>query len=159
MKTTQKPRIARIIAQQIPDQDADASYLTQDGFEDRLEAWNKGEFSFIGIVVKAELDFAAVPAGTMIAGDTELLEWAGVEEYPDLSDEAHSFADDVDIYTSELVAWLGSHAARPGYCDQAVEEGLVEGETDIVKRIMAGQYLERMEVFHSTIAAAKPYLT
>lgn len=33
----------------IPESDADTSYLEQDGFEDRLAEYKRGEFGFIGI--------------------------------------------------------------------------------------------------------------
>jgi|ERR1051326_8938694 hypothetical protein len=68
-------------------------------------------------------------------------------------DEAGEFADSqVDVYTSARIAWLGSHAARPGYCDEAADELGSEGQ-DIIGRIALGQYAEAEEVFHSVMVS------
>lgn len=39
----------------IPDGDPDPSYLEQEGFEDRLAAYQSGEFSFVGVRAVAEI--------------------------------------------------------------------------------------------------------
>ena len=64
----------------------------------------------------------------------------------DPSDEArHAFADDADVYNSDLLEWVGSHASRPGYVDEAQSEF---GEPrDFMHGIQMGQYLERGEVY------------
>ena len=38
------------------DPDPDISYLEQDEFEDRLKAYQDGEFQFVGVVVEAEVE-------------------------------------------------------------------------------------------------------
>lgn len=40
------------------DADPDVSYLEQDEFEDRLEAYKGGEFHFIGVRIEAEVSIA-----------------------------------------------------------------------------------------------------
>lgn len=72
---------------------------------------------------------------------------AEMAEGDDTSDRAHEFADDVDVYTSDLLAWVASHLDRVGYCDEAQDSGLVGPETDFACRLMAGQYVERRETF------------
>ncbi len=64
----------------------------------------------------------------------------------DTDDLQHEFADGVDVYTSDLLAWLGSHGGRQGYCDDAARELGAEDDT-IDQRIMLGQFAERYEVF------------
>lgn len=62
------------------------------------------------------------------------------------ADEAR---DDIepDIYTHDLAAWFCSNTQRPGYCDEAVSEGLVGGDGTVLDTISAGQLMERREVF------------
>lgn len=60
--------------------------------------------------------------------------------------DEHDFADGVDVYTSDLTAWLGSHSLRPGYCDEWKDDHGAN-EDGIVSLIQGGQYMERREVF------------
>ncbi len=46
-------RVIEVSACTVRDDSPDASYLEQDGFEDRLKAYRNDEFSFIGIRAKA----------------------------------------------------------------------------------------------------------
>jgi len=55
------------------------------------------------------------------------------------------FADDADVYNSDLLAWVGSHASRPGYVDEA--RGEFGEPRDFYHGIQMGQYLERDEVY------------
>ena len=65
----------------------------------------------------------------------------------DQYDAANAFADDyVSVYTADLLAWLGSHAHRPGYCDEAADE-YGDRDSDTLSRIRLGQYAEALEVF------------
>lgn len=64
------------------------------------------------------------------------------------------FADDVDVYTSDLTAWLGSHSSRPGYCDEAREE-MGTDTRGIIHDIQRGQYMERREVFQLVVEALR----
>lgn len=61
------------------------------------------------------------------------------------ADEADDYLSDVDVYTSDLCAWLGSHGERPGYCDRYIEE--MGGDCrNIMQAIQGGQWLERRDV-------------
>lgn len=51
----------------------------------------------------------------------------------------------VDVYSSALIEWLGSHPARVGYVDEAQETWYAAG-TPIMERIGLGQYVEADEV-------------
>jgi hypothetical protein len=51
-------RILRIGVAQLPDLDPDTSYLTQNGFEDRLRQYRADGFNFIGIRACADVTFA-----------------------------------------------------------------------------------------------------
>lgn len=73
---------------------------------------------------------------------------AYADEAADLDDLESEFADDVDLYTSDLTAWLGSHAYRVSYCDDARDEyGQPQKGEGIMAAIALGQYMERREVF------------
>jgi hypothetical protein len=55
--TTQRMTVSResFTRQVLPDPHADASYLEQDEFEDRLEQYRAGCFGFVGVRASAEL--------------------------------------------------------------------------------------------------------
>lgn len=59
------------------------------------------------------------------------------------SEEAASELIESDIYTSDLIEWLGSHLDRLGYCDEAITD---MGAKDMSSALSGGQYLERCEV-------------
>ena len=44
-----------IAVERVPDEDADASYLEQEGWESRLAAYQGGAFGFIGIRARARI--------------------------------------------------------------------------------------------------------
>lgn len=76
-----------------------------------------------------------------------------------LDDLGSEWADNyVDTYTGARLEWLASNLNRPGYCDEAVEEGLVEPEADIVQRIGIGQYMEAREVWGLVTSALEEEL-
>lgn len=60
-------------------------------------------------------------------------------------DNAEEFADMTDVYNSDLMAWLGSHAGRTSYVDEAVEE-FGWPKDGIMQAVMMGQYMERREI-------------
>ena|ERR1700747_398049 len=57
----------------------------------------------------------------------------------------------VDVYTSDLTAWLHSHVYRVGYCDEASDG--YEPDNGIVGRIMQGQYFEIGQIFSALLSA------
>lgn len=65
----------------------------------------------------------------------------------------HEWADGaVDVYTSDRLAWLAASYDHPGYCDDAVAEGLVADDVDIVDRIAGGQYMQARELWASVVS-------
>lgn len=58
---------------------------------------------------------------------------------------------EADCYNSDLIAWLGSHSRRPGYCDDAAEEYGTDG--GIMGMIRMGQYAEKREILYSVISS------
>jgi hypothetical protein len=72
-----------------------------------------------------------------------------------IADSSGNFEElemEADIYNHELTEWLGSHGQRPSYCDEAVRDGLVSADADMIARISAGQYLEKHEVLDAVLA-------
>lgn len=55
--------------------------------------------------------------------------------------EASEIADSLaDIYTSDLIAWLGGHWCRPVWVDNARADGLIEPDADLETQLRIGQY-------------------
>ena len=77
------------------------------------------------------------------------------DDATDPEDDAHTFADtQVDVYTSNLLAWLSSNLRRLSYVDDAVSE--YGGEPGgIADQIMLGQYAEAREVYELTVSALR----
>jgi hypothetical protein len=46
-------RILKVVVKQVEDSDPNVSYLEQDGFEDRLQAYRNGLFGYVGVVAHA----------------------------------------------------------------------------------------------------------
>jgi hypothetical protein len=69
----------------------------------------------------------------------------------DDEDRSHEFADDADVYNSDLLAWVGSHGSRPGYVDEARDE--LGEPRDFYHGLQMGQYLERAEVYDAVLEA------
>jgi hypothetical protein len=55
-----KPKVEAIHIVVMPDQDPDTSYLDQKDFEDRKAAYERGDFTFVGIQARAEVVIAGV---------------------------------------------------------------------------------------------------
>jgi hypothetical protein len=68
--------------------------------------------------------------------------------------ENNNFSDDAltdlepPVYNWQLLNWLSSNLYRASFCDDAVEQGLVDGR-NIFTTIAAGYSLEQEEVFTS----------
>lgn len=75
-----------------------------------------------------------------------------IAEAEDLDEAETEYADDVDVYTSNLTEWLSSRADRHGYVDEAVAQyGHADG--GVMDDIARGQAQERSEVFASVRAS------
>lgn len=74
-----------------------------------------------------------------------------IADADDLDETETEYVDDVDIYTHELINWLGSRTDRHGYVDEARREfGPADTVMDDIGR---GQAQERSEVFASVRAS------
>jgi hypothetical protein len=80
-----------------------------------------------------------------IEGSFRLIADAGEDE--GLDELADQFADDSDIYTGNLLAWLSSNLRRVGYVDEARDEFGAASFESVTQEITAGQAAERREVF------------
>jgi hypothetical protein len=77
-----------------------------------------------------------------------------VADDEDMDDARHEAVDSaVDVYNARLAAWLGSHSARLGYCDEAIEEGMCDPTRGVSAILQAGQYAEIDEVWGQLVAA------
>jgi Holliday junction resolvasome RuvABC DNA-binding subunit len=80
----------------MPDEQPDTSYLEQEGFEDRLEEFENGEFSFVGIKAVAHISVNGLP---------QSIESMGVWGVESDSDDKH-FDEMADEELSQLVGIL-----------------------------------------------------
>ncbi len=64
----------------LDDPDPDASYLEQEGFEDRLRAYERGDFGFMGVVAEVEVD---------VEGTIQTIRSAGIWGVESDSDDDH----------------------------------------------------------------------
>jgi hypothetical protein len=74
-------------------------------------------------------------------------------EGPD--DGVGDFLFDTDVYIDDLLAWAGSHQERIGYCGEALSDDFLVGTATaptLSSVLMAGQRLERHEVWDLTVA-------
>ena len=102
------PELQAVRVLVLPDDDPDASFLDQDEFADRKEAFQRGDFSFVGVRAEAEILVDGIPQTIVSgglwglesdAGDAYLKEVAG-EEYNDL----RRILKTLGVPTSELPA-------------------------------------------------------
>ena len=86
------PELLSVKVLVLPDEEPDTSFLDQDDFEDRKEAFRRGDFSFVGVRAEAEITvdgiIQTIKSGGLWgiesdAGDEYIREVAG-EEYNDL---------------------------------------------------------------------------
>ncbi len=59
----------------------------------------------------------------------------------------------VDIFNSELTAWLASNVYRIGYCDEATEEYGPLENGEVIPIIRNGQYYEIDQIFTAILSA------
>ncbi|MCA1740284.1 MAG: hypothetical protein LC740_16095, partial [Actinobacteria bacterium] len=97
---------------------------------------------------------AAVHDDRAMLPDDYRYEWTvqSLERIAETDDpEEAAYEIEADVYTADLVRWLGSHARRPGYVDEATSE-LGHSELGIMGDVMAGQALEKQEVYRAVLA-------
>jgi len=54
---------------------------------------------------------------------------------------------EADVYTSDLLKWVGSSLTRTGYCDDAIQEYGMDSKTAFTTTLAMGQELEKREVY------------
>ncbi len=100
------PELQSVLVLVLPDEDPDTSFLDQDEFEDRKEAFARGDFSFVGVKAQAEIVVDGIVQQIVSgglwgiesdAGDAYIKEVAG-EEYTDL----RQILKTLGVPTSEL---------------------------------------------------------
>ena len=72
------------------------------------------------------------------------------EDFDVDGDDSAEFADGVDVYHSGLLAWVASNLHRMAYVDEALEG---YGFKELGRALMAGQSLERREIFDAVVQA------
>ena len=86
------PELVSVKVLVLPDEDPDTSFLDQDEFEDRKEAFQRGDFSFVGVRAEAEITVDGITQ-TIVSGGLwgiesdagdEYIKEVGGEEYTDL---------------------------------------------------------------------------
>jgi hypothetical protein len=55
-----KVKVHRVYALVLPDEDPDPSYLDQERFEERREAYERGDFHFVGVRAVADIEVGGV---------------------------------------------------------------------------------------------------
>lgn len=71
-------------------------------------------------------------------------------DYPEDEGEEWAYAR-VSVYTSNLLAWVGSNLSRVGYCD----EGIATENGGLVSLMSAGQYMELRETYDLLVGALR----
>lgn len=64
---------------------------------------------------------------------------------------------EADIYTADLLQWLGSHLERTGFVDEIVEQ-IGHSQSGIVGDIMYGQIQEKHQVWDSVVQSLRDRL-
>lgn len=92
-------RILSINIQQVTDEDPDTSYLEEDDSRERLEAYNRGHFGYIGIRAVALVQFKDNLTQEISSGglwgieddsDRDYLKTVAEEELDQLAEELHA---------------------------------------------------------------------
>lgn len=63
MSTSLRPSVERSWIEVVPDENPDTSYLEQDVFADRFEAFKRGDFAFVGVRACAEIRYSTPQGG------------------------------------------------------------------------------------------------
>ena len=103
-------RIESIKVERLYDNDADVSYLEQEGFEDRLRQYRNGQFGFIGIQARAEI---------VVNGVCQTITSGGLWGIEDDSDEAYLATEESDQVTD-----LCNQLSALGFGPRAITKAL-----------------------------------
>jgi hypothetical protein len=105
-RKTPKAKLEAIRVVVLHDEDPDTSYLEQDEFEERLAAYQNGDFSFVGVRAEADVFIGGVLQTLTSAGlwgiesdsGKEYIEGVADEEY----NELRKILTEVGVPTKEL---------------------------------------------------------
>lgn len=103
-------KILSIKVERLFDNDADTSYLEQEGFEDRLDQYRRDVFTFIGIRAKAEIS---------IDGLCQTITSGGLWGIEDDSDEAY-----LSTIESDEITGLCNQLSALGFGPRAITTAL-----------------------------------
>jgi hypothetical protein len=116
-------RLHSVVIKQMVDEDADISYLEQEGFESRMLEYRNGYFSHMGIIAEATYSAGATeaayaPLQTVTSGGL----W-GIE-----TDSSNGYVAEIE---QEELAQLGASLIAIGFSKELVAEALATPERKI----------------------------
>lgn len=105
-----------------PDPDPDVSFMDQEGFEDRLAAFHKGEFSFVGVHAEAEV---------LIEGTAQVLTSEGLWGIESDSEEEELVAIAVEEYDQlrKILKTIGVPTAQLPAAEETKVRAWIERRT------------------------------
>lgn len=102
------PQVHAIQVLVLPDEDPDTSYLDQDEFDDRREAYQRGDFYFVGVRAEAEVAIGGTMQTLKSSGLWGTESDSGDEHFLEIADEEwhelRKILTDVGVPTSQLPA-------------------------------------------------------
>jgi hypothetical protein len=100
------PELQAIRVLVLPDEDPDVSFLDQDEFEDRKQAYGRGDFSFVGVRAEAEIVVDGILQTIVSGGLWGVESDAGDEYLREVADEEYNdlrrILKTLGVPTSEL---------------------------------------------------------
>lgn len=78
-----------------------------------------------------------------------------LSECDDIEDRRSEFADNVDVYSSALSAWLENYPRARSCCREATEELGAPSDGDVDKLLQLGQYVARGYIFDAVSQACE----
>lgn len=104
----QAPQLHSVKVLVLHDEDPDLSYLDQDDFEDRRDAFERGDFSFVGVRAEAEVAIGGIMQTLTSGGLWGTESDSGDEYFLEIADqewhELRKILTDVGVPTSQLPA-------------------------------------------------------
>lgn len=100
------PQLHDIRVVVLPDEDPDTSYLDQDDFEDRREAYQRGDFTFVGVRAEAEVAIGGIIQTLTSGGLWGIESDSGDDHFKEVANEEwhelRKILTDVGVPTSQL---------------------------------------------------------
>src|SRR5215472_2019551 len=115
--TKSMKRIHNVTVRRINDCNPDTSYLEQEGFEKRLDEYNRGHFEFVGIRAEAEVSFPTSPNYALIQRVTSGGLW-GIE-----SDSSEEYLQEIE---QEELRQLREQLHAMGFSKRAISAAFAD---------------------------------